>query len=129
MQDLPERVSVNLTRLHRNRRLNRYESKFTQVRQEDSDHTKRKVDVGSDVYHRRWCLRELQHRKVLRTESPRERDPGVGREHCRDQVKGLTGVPRTALSQGVWPDNRAGLRIEPPFIVRRHERLSFSCQL
>jgi hypothetical protein len=120
MQDLPERVSINLTRLHRNWCLNRQEAEFTQVREEDSDHAERKVDIGSDIYHRRWCLREVQHRKVLRAEPARVPDPGLSREHGRDQVEGLTGVPRTALSQGVWPDNRAGLRIEPPFIVRRH---------
>jgi hypothetical protein len=73
-----------LARLHRNRRLYCYEAEFTQVREEDSDHTERKIDVGSDIYHCGWYLRELQRRIVLRTEIPRVRDPGVGREHRGD---------------------------------------------
>src|ERR1700728_1527945 len=96
MQDLLERISVNLTRLHRNRRCNGHEADFTQVSEQDPDHTERKVDIGSDIYHRRWGLRELHHRKVLRTEPARVRYPSLGREHRRDQVEGLTGVPRTA---------------------------------
>jgi hypothetical protein len=124
MQDLLERVSVNLVCLHRNRRLYGHKAEFTQVREEDSDHAKRKFDVGSDIYHRRWYLRELQHRKVLGAETGRVRDPGLGREHRGDQVEGCTRVPGTASSQSIRPDNRAGFRIEPPFVVRRHERLS-----
>jgi hypothetical protein len=53
MDDLPERISINLMRLYRNRCLNRHEAKFTQVSEENSDHTERKIDVGSDIYHRR----------------------------------------------------------------------------
>jgi hypothetical protein len=124
MQDLPERFSVNLVRLHLHWRLNHHEAELTQVREEDSDHAKRKFDVGSDIYHRRWYLRELQHRKVLGAETARVRDPGLGREHRGDQVEGRTRVPGTAPSQSIRPDNRAGFRIEPPFVVRRHERLS-----
>jgi hypothetical protein len=124
MQDLPERVSVNLVRLHRNRRLNHHEAEFAQVCEENSDHAERKIDVGSDVYHRRRHLRELQNRKVLRAEPARIRYPGAGPDHRGDQVEGLAGMSRTTPSQGVRADDRARLCVEPPFIVRRHERLS-----
>jgi hypothetical protein len=89
MQDLPERFSVNLVRLHLNRRLNHHDAELTQVREQDPDHAERKIDVRSDIYHRRRNLRELQHREVLRTEPPGIRDPGLGRDHCGDQVEGL----------------------------------------
>jgi hypothetical protein len=98
MQDLPERVSVNLVGLHRNWRLNHHETEFTQVSEEDPDHAERKIDVGSDVYHRRRHLRELQDRKVLRTEPARIRYPGPGTDHRGDQVKGLAGMSRTTPS-------------------------------
>src|ERR1700728_2840066 len=51
MEDLPQRFSVNLMRLHGNRCLNRHETEFTQVTEENSDHAERKIDVGSDIYH------------------------------------------------------------------------------
>jgi hypothetical protein len=68
MQDLPERFSVNVTRLHRNRRRNHYEAEFAQIREEDPDNTERQVDVRSDIHHRRRRQRELQHRIMLWTE-------------------------------------------------------------
>jgi hypothetical protein len=111
MEDLPQRFSVNLMRLHRNRCLNRNEAEFTQVSEKDSDHAERKIDVGSDIYHRRWHVRELQHRKVLGAKSARIGDPGLGRGHRGDQVEGLTGMSRAAPGQGVRPDNRACLRV------------------
>ena len=111
MEDLPERVSVNLARLHWNRRLNRHEAEFTQVREKDADHTERKCDVGCDVYHRRGCLRELQHRKMLRAKSARVGDPGLSRHYRCDHVEGRAGGPRPALCQLVRPDNRAGLLV------------------
>src|ERR1700733_14426364 len=124
MEDLPQRFSVNLMRLHRDRCLNRNEAEFTQVSEEDSDHAERKIDVGSDIYHCRWYLRELQHREVLGAEPAWLGDPGPGRGHRGDQVEGLAGVPRAAPGQGVRPDHPARLLVEPPVIVRRHERLS-----
>jgi hypothetical protein len=51
MEDLPERFSVNVTRLHRNRRLNHYEAEFAQIREEDPDNTERQADVRSDIHH------------------------------------------------------------------------------
>src|SRR6185437_1302133 len=111
MEDLPERFSVNLARLHWDRRLNRHEAEFTQVREENTDHAERKFDVGSDIYHRRRCLREVQHRKVFRTKSAWVRDPGLGSDHRSDHVEGLTRGPRPALCQLVWPDNRSGLLV------------------
>jgi hypothetical protein len=90
MEDLPERVSVNLARLHRNRRLDRHEAVFTQVCEENSDHAERKLNVGSEINHRCRRVRELQHGNVLRTEPARVRDTGIGCDNRGDQVEGLT---------------------------------------
>src|SRR5690242_18139073 len=111
MEDLPERFSVNLARLHWDRRLNRDKAEFTQVREKDADYPERKFDVGSDIYHRRRCLREVQHRKVFRTKSAWVCDPGLSREHRSDYVEGLARGPRPALCQLVRPDNGSGLLV------------------
>ena len=54
---------------------------------------------------------ELQHGGVLRPEATRDSHPGQGRGDRRDQVEGLAGVPRTALSQSIRPDYGTGRSI------------------
>jgi hypothetical protein len=84
MQDLPERVSVNLLRHHRDWRLNRDETQLSQVPEENADHPEREVDVGGNIYHCGGSLHELQDRKVLRSEPARVPDPGLGGGHGGD---------------------------------------------
>src|ERR1700761_7626504 len=98
MQHLPERTSVNRGRPHRDRRLDVYQTELTQVSQEDPDDAERQVNVGGDIYHCYRCLRELQHREVLRTKRGRVPDPGPGRVYRGDQVERLTGGTGSSLS-------------------------------
>src|SRR5579863_4854506 len=114
MQDLLERFSVNVARLHRDRRLNHYEAELTQVGEEDPDNTERQVHVRSDIHHCRRRQREMQHRIMLWTELAQVRGPGLGRDYRSDQVEGLTRVPGAATGHRVRADHRPGLRIEPP---------------
>ena len=44
-------------------------------------------------------------------EAAGDREPGRGRGDRCDQVKGLAGVPRTALSQSIRPDYGTGRSI------------------
>ena len=64
MQDLLEHISVNLTRPHRNWRLDYHQAQFPQVCEEYPDHAKRQVNVRRDIYHRRRRLRIPEVRRL-----------------------------------------------------------------
>jgi hypothetical protein len=90
------------------------------VREQDLDHTERKVHVGGEVGHRGRETAQAQHLQVLGLEftqvAPVTADRG---DHGYD-VEGLATRAGSAAGERVGTDNGPGIPVKPSVISRDH---------
>ena len=82
--------------------------------EQNADHPEREVDFRGQVHDGRGPLAQVQDPPVLGPGPEVLGHPVAGRDHHVDQVEGRPAArQRPPLGQGVGPDHRPGLPVEP----------------
>src|SRR5580704_7776155 len=99
-------------------RENREHPVLDQVAEQYADHPDGEVDFGGEVDERDGMAAQLHDPAMLGTEPEGLRHPLTGHHHDVDQAERRSAARQgPAAGEGIGPDDRAGLLVEPPVPV------------